>query len=462
MKLSNALWILGCTKITLAMTTNQLIKEMGLGWNLGNTLECYGDWINGNTTKDYETAWGNPVTTEAMIKTIKSYGFKSVRVPVAWSNLMSSDYTISSELLKRVDEVLNYILNNDMYAIMNIHYDGGWFDNFATSEAESFTKYEKIWKQLTQYFKKYDEHLIFESLNEEGCWDSIWNRYSNSGNKTKAYNILNTINRNFVDIVRNSGGNNANRHLLLAGYCTDIDLTVDSAYIVPKDDRVMVSVHYYTPTTFTLLEKDESWGKVQYSWGNTNDVNSLKNDFNKLKTRFVDKGINVIIGEYGVTAGNKDKESNHKYITSVVEYAKQLGICPIVWDHGQYFDRSTLTFKDTEIGQIYKDLSSNYSSNNTSSNTNNNNNNNNSNTSSSEYCSGCTITGTGGDNSIWGWENNKACRIDTTKCSEEIKNSNSGNCVKAYAQCGGENYSGVTKCCSGKCTFINQWYSMCQ
>ncbi|ORX57944.1 glycoside hydrolase [Piromyces finnis] len=487
MKILNCLWVAGYIGTTFAITTNHLIKEMGLGWNLGNTLESYGTWINGVTTKDYETAWGNPVTTEVMIKTIKSYGFKSVRIPVSWSNLMSSDYIISPQLLKRVEEVVNYVINNDMYAIMNIHYDGGWFDNFATSEKEAFNKYEKIWQQLTEYFVEYDEHLIFESLNEEGCWDSIWNRYSNSGNKTKAYNLLNTINQDFVNIVRDSGGNNTKRHLLLAGYCTDIDLTVDSAYIVPKDDRVMVSVHYYTPSTFTLLEKEESWGKPIFSWGTTSDVENLKNDFNKLKTRFVNNGIPVIIGEYGVTAENKDKNSIHKYLSTVVQYAKELGICPIVWDHGQYFNRSTLTFKDSEIGTMYKNLSSNINSNITNDSNDNkseiittnnttttttkseatnsndtpvtSNNNNNNNT--PVYCQGCTVTGTGGDQSLWGWENNTACRINESICGT-TNNVSNNNCVDLWYQCGGINYNGSTKCCTGKCQYINDWYSMCQ
>ncbi|OUM60103.1 glycoside hydrolase family 5 protein, partial [Piromyces sp. E2] len=281
------------------MTTTQLIKEMGIGWNLGNTLDSFGSWINSNSIEAYETAWGNPVTTESMIKAIKSYGFNSVRIPVAWSNLMSQNYVINSQLLKRVEEVVNYVVKNNMYAIINIHRDNDWFENFVTSESESFKKYESIWNQVSQYFQKFDEHLIFESLNEEGCWNDIWNRYSLSGDKNKAYNLLNTINQKFVNIVRKSGGNNSKRHLLLAGYCTDIDLTVDNAYVVPKDDRVMVSVHYYSPNSFTLLEKDESWSKVAYTWGTKTEINNVKNDFNKLKNRFVNNGIPVIIGEYG-------------------------------------------------------------------------------------------------------------------------------------------------------------------
>ncbi|ORX46926.1 endoglucanase [Piromyces finnis] len=354
MKLVNILTILGGISTTYAMTVQELIKDMGVGWNLGNTLEACGDWINGSTVKQYETSWGNPETTEEMIKGIKSYGFKSIRVPVAWSNLIASDYTINPLLLARAKEIVNYIINNDMYAIMNIHWDNGWFENFATKEEESFTKYRRIWEQISDYFKDVNENLIFESLNEEGCWNTVWNRWSNQGDKSKAYGLLNEMNQNFVDIVRNSGGNNTERHLLLAGYCTDIDLTIDEAYVVPKDDRVMVSVHYYTPSTFTILEEDADWGKAQPTWGSESEVEYLLNDFKKIKTRFVDNGIPVVIGEYGTVTKNKDINSVHKFLKTVAETSLNSGMCPFLWDNGEHFNRKTLVFRDEAIGEIYK------------------------------------------------------------------------------------------------------------
>eukprot|EP00833_Pecoramyces_ruminatium_P002605 jgi/Orpsp1_1/1176637/evm.model.c7180000058398.1 len=426
MKLENALFILYCASSTLALTTKEVVKKMGLGWNLGNTLEACGEWINGKTTKQYETAWGNPETTEDMIKGVKSYGFNTVRIPVAWSNLMAENYTINPMLLKRVEEVVNYVVKNDMYAIMNIHWDSGWFEKFATSENEAFTKYKKIWGQLTEYFKGFDEHLIFESLNEEGCWDTIWNRYSKSGDKNKAYSLLNTINQEFVNIVRQSGGNNTNRHLLLAGYCTDIDLTVDQAYVVPKDDKVIVSVHYYTPSTFTLLEEDADWGKASRTWGTDSEVNALKNDFNKLKTRFVDNGIPVIIGEYGTTTTNKETDSIHKYLRTCAEVATSLDMCPVVWDAGQYFDRNALTFKDPEVGEIYKSISSKLNVGNSSASSGSNSGSNNNNETSTcwsepDYpcCKNtCKVFYT--DDSEWGVENGDWCGIPST--CKDIKN----------------------------------------
>jgi endoglucanase len=357
MQLKNVLLTLSAASSALALTTQQVIKEMGLGWNLGNTLEATGDWINGNNVNAYETAWGNPAATKELINAIKNNGFNSIRIPVSWSNLMSSDYTISEELLKRVNEVVSWVIENDKYAIINIHWDGGWIEKFGTNESTMANqKFVKIWNQVSDYFKNYGEHLIFESLNEEGCWNDVWNRYSNAGDKNKAYSTLNNINQQFVDIVRKSGGNNKSRHLLIAGYCTDIDLTVDSAFKMPTDseNRMMVSVHYYTPSTFTILEKDEDWGKFQGTWGTDADVNELITNFDKLKKRFVDNGVPVIIGEYATVLTNKDKASVHKYLFTCAQYATSLGICPMLWDNGEYFDRKGLQFKDSEIGEFYK------------------------------------------------------------------------------------------------------------
>jgi len=357
MQLKNVLLTLAAASSALALTSQQVVKEMGLGWNLGNTLEATGDWINGKTVNDYETAWGNPAATKELINAIKGNGFNSVRIPVSWSNLMSSDYTISPELLKRVNEVVKWVLDSGMYAIVNIHWDGGWIEKFGTNESTMANqKFNRIWEQVSDYFKNYNEHLIFESLNEEGCWNDVWNRYSNQGDKNKAYSLLNNINQQFVDIVRKSGGNNKNRHLLLAGYCTDVDLTVDPAFKMPQDsaNRMMVSVHYYTPSTFTILEKDEDWGKFAATWGTDAEVNALIADFDKLKRRFVDNGVPVIIGEYSTVLKNKDKNSVHKYLFTCAQYATSLGICPMFWDNGEYFDRKALQFRDPEIAEFYK------------------------------------------------------------------------------------------------------------
>jgi len=337
------------------MTTAQIVKDMGLGFNLGNTLEACGDWINGKSVKDYEIAWGAPVTTKAMIDGIHNNGFNSLRIPVAWSNLMAADYTINPQLFDRVEEVMNYALDDNMYVIINLHYDNGWVNKFSTDYDGTMKKYKAVWTQISKRFAKYGDHLIFESQNEDGCYDNIWNHYDkNASGKDKAYEILNSVNQVFVDLIRNSGGNNKKRHLLIAGYATDVDLTTDSLYKMPRDpqNRLAVSIHYYSPYPFVLMEKDADWGKVRTTWGTDDDLKQLNNDMNKLKTTFIDKGIPVIIGEYGMYQKNKTPEMIRLWMTSVCKSAYGLGICPMIWDvqaDHNFYNRNTSQFNDPEL-----------------------------------------------------------------------------------------------------------------
>ncbi len=337
------------------MTTMELVKDMGIGINLGNTLEACGNWISkDNGVSGYETAWGSPIITEPMIKGYKDAGFGVLRVPVAWSNLMLEDYVINPDYIARTKQIVNWALDCGLYVVMNIHWDNGWFSDFGVDEKrdEAFRKYEKIWTQLAEEFKNYSDYLMFESLNEEGGWESLWNRYSNQGDKAKSYGILNDMNQRFVNIVRKSGGNNEKRHLLIAGYNTDIDLTCDEMFRMPEDEinRMAVSVHYYTPSTFAILEKDASWGKAKTTWGNKKDVAELEKYMDMLKTTFYDKGVPVIIGEYGCAQKNKTAEMVNLYLTSVCKAAYERGLCPVLWDvTDAHYNREKAEFIDKTL-----------------------------------------------------------------------------------------------------------------
>lgn len=328
-------------------------RRMGVGWNLGNTLEACGG-IKGSSVRDYETAWGNPVTTKAMIDGIKAAGFKSVRIPVAWSNMMGPDYAINKELMARVEQVAGYCLDDGMYVIINIHWDGGWIHNFSSDYDGTMKKYKAVWTQIAAHFKGDSDHLIFESMNEEGSFDNLWNVYGGKPDqKDKAYALLNAINQQFTDIVRASGGNNGRRYLLIAGYGTDIGHTVDPDFRMPRDltGHSMVSVHYYSPASFAILEKDASWGKAAYTWGTPAEVAAVKRDMLPLKERFLDKGIPVVIGEFGCPTVNKDPSSVVKYLSTVCETAYSLGCVPMLWDAGGFYDRRTLKWKNPQIGE---------------------------------------------------------------------------------------------------------------
>lgn len=343
----------GANKIEIPeSSTMEYVQNLGIGINLGNTFEACGDWIKGNEVSDFETAWGSPIITKRIIQGYKDAGFGVIRIPVAWTNMMDENYVIAEEYIDRVHEVTEWVTEAGMCAIVNIHWDGGWWEDFPTDEAECMKKYEAIWTQLCEAFGDFGLEVMFESLNEEGCWDSLWNRWGGTSGKAEAYALLGRINQKFVDIVRASGGNNATRHLLIAGYATDVANTCDEMFVLPNDPagRYAVSVHYYTPSTFAIIEEDASWGKARNTWGTEEDYAELENLMDMLEDTFVDKGIPVIVGEYGCSQGNKMPDMVRLYVTSVCEAIYQRGMCPVLWDTtGSFYDRLTCKFYDEEL-----------------------------------------------------------------------------------------------------------------
>lgn len=342
-------------------STQEVVREMGFGINLGNTFESCGDWIGKDSVTNYETGWGSPVVTEEMIRGYADSGFGALRVPVAWSNMMQENYTIHPDYLARVQEVVGWAMDAGLYVILNIHWDGGWWTDFAVADKkdECMKKYTRIWEQLCDAFGTRGDHLIFESLNEEGCWDSLWNRWGGKDGKEEAFGLLNEINQTFVDLVRKSGGNNAKRHLLIAGYATDVELTCDAAFKMPEDPakHCAVSVHYYTPVTFCILEEDADWGKARSTWGTEKDQRELTKYMDMLKTTFVDKGVPVIIGEYGCPTKNKDPESVKLFLTSVAKEAYAREMCPVLWaTTGNFYDRENAKMYDDALKQSFAEI----------------------------------------------------------------------------------------------------------
>ena len=353
------------------MTAIQLTEKMGNGWNLGNTMEATGSWINGSTPTDYETAWGQPVTTKEMIAGVKAAGFDSVRIPVAWSNMLSEDgkYTINAEYFKRVDEIIGYVLENDMYAVVNIHWDSGWWGLLADDDEavrnEAMNRYKTMWSQIAAHYKDYSYKLIFESANEElgdfKYYDQKTSKetYTNFSDDDK-YKKVNEVNQEFVNLVRGSGGKNADRFLLIAGYNTDIDKTCDDRYVMPKDtvaNHLIVSVHYYTPSTYCISDnEDNSWGYMA-SWGDKWDRQGMKNNLKKM-TKFTDAGYGVIIGEYGV-AEIKDydqrmlKEGADIFCASMIKYSEEYGYCPMLWDCNNFYDRNACLLRYDNLAPVF-------------------------------------------------------------------------------------------------------------
>ncbi len=327
-----------------------LVNDMGLGWNLGNTFDCWG--VSGWAASQTETGWGNQAPAEETFKAIKATGFSSVRIPVTWyENTNSSTFDIDDAYLARVKKTVDYCIDNDMYAIINMHWDWVSDGSLWLNKGEAaLPQYKAMWTEIANYFKDYDEHLVFESMNEV----------------TFDYSVLNNFNQSFVDLVRATGGNNSSRLLLLAGSNTDMTKTMNSSFVVPNDDMVAVSIHYYSPPTFCVMKSSDNWGGAVYrsTWGSDSDKNAVYNDFANMKSYFVDKGVPVIIGEYGVlTNDGKDKASIVSFLETVAKTGLSTdGISTFLWDAGdagdmQFYSRKSGSWFDSDVENLYRTLS---------------------------------------------------------------------------------------------------------
>ena len=323
--------------------TEAILEDMGLGWNLGNSLDA-----TGGSGLDTETSWSNPKTTQALIDKVKSLGFNTVRVPVSWGKHVSGDnYTIDSAWLARVKEVVDYCYKNDMYVILNIHHDtkssasasgAGYYPrSSAYSSSEKFVT--SVWSQVAEYFKDYDYHLIFETLNEPrligtGCewWFDKWNIPSEVKD---AIDCINKLNQKAVDTIRDTGSNNRGRLIMCPGYDASIDGATVSGFKLPTDisgnkNRIAVSVHAYSPYNFAM-----NVGSGSTSTYTSSIKNELQDLFSTLKSNFRDKGIPVVIGEFGSTDKNNTAE-RVKWATDYTALAKKNNIPCVLWDNNAF------------------------------------------------------------------------------------------------------------------------------
>lgn len=267
------------------ITAWELVQEMNTGWNLGNTLDA-----NGSSGVEAETSWGNPVTTKEMIDAVKEAGFNVLRVPVSWGTHMDDDYNVEEEWMARVREVVDYGINNDMYVILNTHHEEWYFPTEEDKE-QDIEQLTALWTQIAEEFQNYDEHLIFEGLNEPRLRGTAleW-----TGGDEASRAIVNEYAKAFYETVRNSGGNNPNRHLMITGYAASSSRNCLEAIDLSEfDDKVIVSVHAYLPYSFAL----DTQGTDQFNADTDGGViDTLFNDLNDL---FLSKNIPVIVGEYG-------------------------------------------------------------------------------------------------------------------------------------------------------------------
>ncbi|WP_346880906.1 glycoside hydrolase family 5 protein [uncultured Algibacter sp.] len=318
------------------ITSMELVADMKPGWNLGNSLDAEG--ID-------ETVWGNPVVTKALIDKIKERGFGTLRVPVTWRFHQGGapNYIIEASWLDRVEEVVNYGLDNDMYVIVNIHHDEEWIIPTYALADDVKDRLQKTWTQIANRFKDYNDYLIFETLNEP--------RYEGQPQEWSGTpewrDVVNQYHKTSLDAIRATGGNNSLRHIMISSYAAGQG-TIDDLVIPNNDIRTIVSIHNYFPFEFSLSGTDTTWGTPE-------DKAQMDGTFDQIYNKFIVNNKPVIMGEWGSL--NHNDTNTEDRINHASYYANALAsrnILPIWWDNGNndeyaLINRNTLQWNFPKI-----------------------------------------------------------------------------------------------------------------
>ncbi|MBN2037377.1 MAG: cellulase family glycosylhydrolase [Chitinispirillaceae bacterium] len=315
------------------MTAKELVYDMKIGWNLGNTLDA----------PDGETTWGNPMTTQAMMDAVKRMGFKTVRIPVTWNKHMGSapNYTVDRSWLDRVEAIANYVLRDSMYAIINSHHDD-WIVPTAANQTAVRDRLAKLWSQIATRFRDYSDYLVFETMNEPRQSVNEWN-----GGTPEARTILNTYHEAAVDAIRATGGNNATRLVMICGHAATPTTECVRDIQIPNnnDPRCIVSLHTYYPQEFCFEGNVSTWGS---STDQANVLRELDRERIDVSTK---GGGTAIIGEWGAV----DKNNLSSRVAHAEFYAREArsrGMLPVWWDNGAR-DFGLLNRKSNPISWVW-------------------------------------------------------------------------------------------------------------
>lgn len=326
-------------------TAAEAVENMDVGINIGNSLDSCGSWLPKNAkVSDFEKAWGNPQTTQKYVKAIADAGFEAVRLPITWNYCSDSEGNIRKDYLDRVQQVVDWILAEDMYCIINVHHDtgtDGWIHASEESYKNGKAKFANIWKQVAERFKDYPEELLFESMNETLNDANDWNSTSESD-----YRVIKKWHQTFVDTVRASGGRNSERNLVINPYAASSNSVIVSSFELPKDTvegHMIMEVHNYDPQGFTW--KNVGYDTERSVWGTTEEKRNMENLIDMLARKAKQLGVPVIIGEF--SSDNKNNESERaEHAGYMVKTAAKKGIVVFWWDNGdpngcRIIDRNT-------------------------------------------------------------------------------------------------------------------------
>ena len=337
--------------VMLPLTSAQVVESMRVCWNLGNSLDaCRSDRdLDGRVDMlpahgmDYdETLYGNPQVSRELFKALTDSGVNAVRIPVTWRSHTDEFGNIDAEWLNRVQQVVDQAYNCGLYVIINVQHDGAadkrmgaWLRGAQdVASIAAVVRYRTTWQQIAERFENYNERLIFESMNEV-----VFDKLS----EDRAFSLYNRLSQEFVNVIRQSGGNNPQRHIVIAGYGADVEQTLDSRFVMPDDPagRSIVSVHYRTPRAFCVTGGTQKWGSPE-------EQIEMDGLLSRLFERFSADGVPVIISEYGVADG-ADEDSMMFFCESLAHSCKELGMAAFLWDGGELFDRENLEWRSSAL-----------------------------------------------------------------------------------------------------------------
>lgn len=305
-----------------------MLDRITIGWNLGNTLDSFNKAVQGAEGLEAETCWGNPKTTPELLQTVYDNGFDLIRVPVTWYTHMDENDRVDPAWMDRVQQVVDDVLATGAVCLLNVHHDTGdkgWLRASEKDYEVKSVRFVKLWEQIAERFKAYDERLMFEGFNEILNEQNAWN-----GSDKRALKVTNDLNQLFVNTVRASGENNAERVLVLNTYCAGPGMDILSGFALPEDSAqgsLIVSAHVYQPWSFT-----DGNQKTVKTWSK----GPIDSALNGLKQTFVNKGIPVLIGEFGAeNKGNMDKILS--WAAYYVSKCRELGLKAVWWDNGALF-----------------------------------------------------------------------------------------------------------------------------
>ena len=337
-------------KATAKQDIADYAAAMQPGWNLGNTFDAVGLGGSADPSAEDETAWGNPNVTEELIQQIAAEGFKSIRIPVTWEHKMgpAPDYAIQPAYMDRVEEVVDWSLDAGLYVMLNLHHDSWrWINGMGDNRADVVNRYNAAWTQIAEHFKDHPRELMLESINEP--------QFSSPG-ASGEQEMLDALNASFYDIVRNSGGDNDTRPLVLPTMHTSSDQEhVDALYdfIADLDDpNLIATVHFYGFWPFSV-------NIAGYTTFKEDSKNHLIEQFDRVHDKYTAEGIPVVIGEYGLLGfdqhtGTIQQGEKLKFFEYMIHYAQTKDLIHMLWDNGQHYNRRTMEWNDPQLAAMMK------------------------------------------------------------------------------------------------------------